>query len=148
MVYNDEYFTLNVNEAYSFKLMCLQVPLDTKYKWQCLLKAKCCLYCFAFTDMWEIMFPIIRLSEYFPMFEGKQFVKILYNTLVMGISKYVVRPAMDEIELLCCRNAEIIIMAYIFSFLILTIHVVGGVSSGYCDLYRYKETLTMNYKIH
>lgn len=32
MVYNDEYFTLNVNEAYSFKLMCLQVPLDTKYK--------------------------------------------------------------------------------------------------------------------
>lgn len=66
----------------------------------------------------------------------------------MGISKYVVRPAMDEIELLCCRNAEIIIMAYIFSFLILTINVVGGVSSGYCDLYRYKETLTMNYKIH
>lgn len=32
MVYNYEYFTLNVNEAYSFELMCLQVLyLDTQY---------------------------------------------------------------------------------------------------------------------
>lgn len=32
MVYNDEYFTLNVNEAYLLELMYLQVPyLDTQY---------------------------------------------------------------------------------------------------------------------
>lgn len=78
-------FTLN--KFYSFKLMCLQATyLNIQYQLHFLLKSKCCLCCPAFTDMSEIKFPIIRLSEYYPMFEGKQFVKILYKTLAMGIS--------------------------------------------------------------
>lgn len=48
----------------------------------------------------------------------------------MGISKYVVRLVMDEIELLCCWNVEIIIMVYIFFFFILIIYVVGGIFFG------------------
>lgn len=43
-------FTLNVNAAFTFEVMCLEVPyLDTQYFLHCLLKGKCCLYCSAFT---------------------------------------------------------------------------------------------------